>query len=62
MNREPAMIMAAIQAVLALFVGFGLDITPEQVALILGAVAAVFGVIVRQNVSPVRQKVTPVAE
>lgn len=52
-NREPALILAAVQAVLAVAVGFGLDLTNEQTALILAAVAAVIGVIVRSRVSPV---------
>ena len=52
-GREPAMIMAALQSLLALAVGFGLDITPEQIGLILAAVAGVVGLIVRSQVSPV---------
>lgn len=51
-KREPAVILAAIEAIIALAIGFGLDLTGEQVALILGAVAAVFGVITRSQVSP----------
>jgi len=47
------MIMAALQSLLALAVGFGLDITPEQIGLILAAVAGVVGLIVRSQVSPV---------
>ena len=52
-NREPAMILAAIQALLAVAVGFGLDVTPEQVGLILAATAAVIGLITRSRVEPV---------
>ena len=52
-NREPALILAAIQALLAVAVGFGLDVTPEQVGLILAATAAVIGVITRSRVEPV---------
>lgn len=52
-NREPALILAAVQAVLALAIGFGLDITTEQVGLILAATAAVFGAITRSKVTPV---------
>ena len=51
-GREPALIIAAIQALLALGVGFGLRVTPEQMALILAAAAAVLGVITRQQVTP----------
>jgi hypothetical protein len=52
-NREPALIMAAITALISLGVGFGLSITAEQVGLIVAAVAAVFGVVTRSQVSPV---------
>ena len=52
-GREPAMVMAALQSLLALAVGFGLSVSPEQIALILAAVAGVVGLIVRSRVSPV---------
>jgi len=52
-NREPALVMGAVNALLALAVGFGLPITIEQGALINAAVAAVLSVIVRSKVSPV---------
>lgn len=50
-NREPAAILAALQAILALAIGFGLDLTNEQTALILAASAAVLGLITRQIVT-----------
>lgn len=53
MSREPALILGAINALVALAVGFGLDITPEQVGLINAAVAAVLSVVVRSRVTPV---------
>lgn len=53
MNREPALILGAVNAVLALAAGFGLDVTPEQVGLLNAAFAAVLAVIVRSKVSPV---------
>lgn len=53
LNREPALIVGAVNALIALAVGFGLDIDPEQVGLINAAVAAVLSVVVRQQVSPV---------
>jgi hypothetical protein len=52
-NREPALVVAAVNALIALAVGFGLDITPEQVALLNAAVAAVLGFITRSQVTPV---------
>lgn len=51
-GREPALILAAAQALLALAVGFGLQITTEQMGLIMAATAAVLGVITRQQVTP----------
>jgi len=51
-GREPALILAAIQAALALAIGFGLHVSAEQSALIMGLAAAVAGVIVRSRVSP----------
>ena len=53
MSREPALILGAINALIAVGVGFGLKLTPEQVGLINAAVAAVIAVIIRQNVTPV---------
>lgn len=52
-GREPALILGAINAILAVAVGFGLDISPEQVGLLNAAVAGILSVIVRSKVSPV---------
>ena len=54
-GREPALILGAVNALLAVAVGFGLDVTPEQVGLINAAVAAVLAVIVRAQVTPVAE-------
>ena len=51
-GREPALWLGAIQACLALAVGFGLNLTPEQMSLILAASAAIFSVITRSQVTP----------
>jgi hypothetical protein len=51
-GREPALIMGMVTALISLAVGFGLDITPEQVSLIVAAVAAVLSVVTRSKVSP----------
>ena len=51
-GREPALILGAVNALIAVAVGFGLNITPEQVGLINAAVAAVLSVIVRAQVTP----------
>ena len=52
-NREPAMIIAFVQAGIALAIGFGLSWTAEQVSLVVAFTAALLGVITRSQVSPV---------
>ena len=51
-GREPAMIVALVQAVLVLAVVFGLKLAPEQSAAILAVVAVVLGLITRSQVTP----------
>jgi hypothetical protein len=51
-GREPALVLAAVQAGLALLVGFGLNLDGQQVALIMGFAAAVVSLIVRRRVAP----------
>ncbi|MDQ3275289.1 MAG: hypothetical protein M3Q39_09760 [Actinomycetota bacterium] len=51
-GREPALIVGALGAVIALAVGFGLPVSPEQVGLILAAVTALLAVVTRQQVTP----------
>lgn len=51
-NREPAMVLAAVQAVLALLISFGADLSPEQVGSILAVSAAILGLITRRKVTP----------
>jgi len=51
-NREPALILGALQALIAVAVGFGLDLSPEQVSLILAASAAVLALVTRSQVTP----------
>lgn len=53
-NREPAAIIGMVQALLAVAIGFGLDLSSEQLGLILAALAAVLGFITRSQVTPVK--------
>lgn len=53
-NREPAMILAFIQAVIVLAVTFGLSLTEDQTAAILAVAALALGLITRTQVSPAR--------
>ena len=52
-NREPALILGAVGAVIALAVSFGLPVTTEQVGFILAAVSAILALITRSRVTPV---------
>ena len=36
-GREPAMVLALVQAVIALVVAFGLNLAPDQIGAIVGA-------------------------
>ena len=51
-QNEPALTLAMVQAAVALAVGFGLPVTPEQVALIVAFTAAVLGWVTRTQVTP----------
>lgn len=53
MGSEPALIIGAVNALIALAVGFGLPFSPEQVGLINAAVAAIAAIVIRQKVVPV---------
>ena len=51
-GREPAMVLACIQAVLVLLLAFGLKLTTDQVAAIVALSAVVLGLITRSQVTP----------
>lgn len=51
-GREPAVIIGVIQALIALGIGFGLELSPEQVGSILAATAAVLALVTRSQVTP----------
>lgn len=53
LGREPVRILTAVNALLALAVGFGLNMTSAQQALIHAAVSALLGVLIRREVTPV---------
>lgn len=52
LSQEPVLVLAVVQATLALVVSFGLQLTGEQVGAILAVSAAVLGLIARQKVTP----------
>lgn len=51
-DTEPALLLGAVQAILALAVSFGLELTGEQTGAILAASAAVLSVLLRRKVTP----------
>lgn len=51
-GREPALFLGLANAVLAVVVGFGLPVTPEQVGLVNALVAAIIAFAVRSQVNP----------
>ncbi len=53
LSREPVLLTGLIEAIIALLVAFGLDLSPEQVGAILGVVAVVTAFVARMFVSPV---------
>lgn len=54
-GREPVVIIAAVNAVVQLAVGFGLELSGEQQGLISAGVTAVLALFVRQQVTPTEQ-------
>jgi len=57
-KREPAMILAVVQAIIALAISFGFGLSPEQVGSILAVTAAVLGLVVRSQVTPTGKNAT----
>ena len=51
-GRQPVMVLAAIQASLAMLMGFGLHLTGDQVALVMAFFAAVLGLLAQTQVTP----------
>ena len=51
-GRKPALVLALVQAVIALVVAFGLSVAPNQIGAILAVTAVVLGLITRSRVSP----------
>jgi len=53
LQREPAVVVAVLQAALAVAVSFGLDLSAEQVSALLAFAAAIGALVVRQRVTPI---------
>jgi predicted cation transporter len=52
MQREPALVVGLVGAVIALLLAFGLDLSVDQQGAIMAAVVAVLAVVTRQSVTP----------
>lgn len=51
-GRQPVLILAFVQASLALIMGFGVHLTGDQVALVMAFFAALLGVLAQTQVTP----------
>jgi hypothetical protein len=51
-KKEPAMVIAALQACIALGAAFGLKLSADQLGAVTAACAAVLGLVTRSMVSP----------
>jgi hypothetical protein len=51
-GRQPVMVLAFVQAGLALAMGFGLSFTPVQMALVMAFVSAGIGLLTQTQVTP----------
>lgn len=52
LKSEIVLLMALVQAVLALVIAFGVNLTADQTGAILAVSAAILGVLTRSQVSP----------
>lgn len=50
--NEPVLLGSAIRAVILVFISFGVDITTEQIAAIMGALEVVLALLTRALVTP----------
>lgn len=58
-NREPALVVGFVQAVITAAVAFGLELTAEQTGAILLVTAAALSLVVRRKVSPTGDTLPP---
>lgn len=53
-SDEPAVYIGILEALLAVLVAFGLNLSAEQIGAIMALATAIGAVVIRQNVTPVR--------
>ncbi len=51
-KAEPALIVGVLQALVALAVSFGFNLSADQIGALVAAMAAVFAVVTRTQVTP----------
>ncbi len=51
-GREPVLVLAVVQAALALAMGFGAHLTGDQMALVMTFTGALLGLLTRTQVTP----------
>lgn len=54
-GREPVLYLTLVEVTLALAAGFGLGLSGHQITLIVAFIAAVLGIVTRQQVTPAGQ-------
>lgn len=55
LKNEPVLVLGTVQALIALVVAFGLQLSGDQVATIVAFTAAVLSLIARTQVTPTRK-------
>lgn len=60
-RNEPALVVAAVAAVISLLLAFGLSLSEEQIGAIMAVVVAVLGFVTRSQVTPTRSVAVEVA-
>jgi hypothetical protein len=58
-GREPAMVVALIEAIIVLLLTFGLTLSAPQIGAILAVVTLALGIITRSQVTPVKNPDLP---
>ncbi len=58
-KKEPVLILALIQSIIALVIGFGVNLTVAQGGLVMAVSAAVLGLLARSQVTPMAGPTKP---
>ena len=58
-KNEPVLIQSLVQAILGLFLAFGVDLSNEQTGSIMAVVAVILAIVARMFVTPTNKLDTP---